>query len=223
MTTRDEITELPETKRKLVDAGVKLMRAQGFNATTVDNICSVAGVTKGGFFHYFKSKEDIARAAVARFGYGKHQDFHGAPFRNLADPLDRVYGRLDFIKDSIGGGGRVTKGCLIGMLAQELSFTHPELRDACQASFLRMAQDFEKDLAEAKSIHAAGADFDAKSLAMLFVSLFQGSSMLAKTLESNEVLLKNIEQFRRYLEMLFGQTGRTTGGHSAKVHGRSRN
>ena len=39
-------TELPETKRKLVDAGVKLMRTRGYNATTVDEICADAGVTK---------------------------------------------------------------------------------------------------------------------------------------------------------------------------------
>src|SRR5271167_651780 len=95
MTTINQTTELPETKRKLVDAGVGLMRKQGFNATTVDDICSAAGVTKGGFFHYFKSKEDIAKAAMARFRDGKRQDFDNAPFRKLADPLDRVYGRLD--------------------------------------------------------------------------------------------------------------------------------
>ena len=88
MTTINQTTELPETKRKLVDAGVKLMRRQGFNATTVDDICSAAGVTKGGFFHYFKSKEDIAKAAVVRFREGKRQDFDNAPFRKLADPLD---------------------------------------------------------------------------------------------------------------------------------------
>src|SRR5271154_348217 len=94
MTTMYQTTDLPETKRKLVDAGVKLMRAQGFNATTVDEICSAAGVTKGGFFHYFKSKEEIAKSAVTRFSEGKAKDFQDAPFRKLADPLDRVFGRL---------------------------------------------------------------------------------------------------------------------------------
>ena len=98
MKTINQTAELPETKRKLVDAGVSLMRKQGYNATTVDDICSAAGVTKGGFFHYFKSKEDIAKAAVVRFREGKRQDFDNAHFRKLADPLDRVFGRLDFAK-----------------------------------------------------------------------------------------------------------------------------
>jgi TetR/AcrR family transcriptional repressor of nem operon len=204
----NETSGLPETKRKLVDAGVKLMRARGFNATTVDDICSAAGVTKGGFFHYFKSKEEIAKAAVTRFREEKAKDFQDAPFRKLADPLDRVFGRLDFAKQSSGGGRHLTKGCLIGVFAQELSFTNPELRRACQDSFLRTAQDFEKDLAEAKSLHTPKATFDPKDVAMLYVSIVQGSLMLAKASETNAVLHENIEQFRRYLQGLFGQTHR---------------
>jgi TetR/AcrR family transcriptional repressor of nem operon len=61
MYTTDQNSEMPATKRKLVEAGIKLVRAQGYNATTVDDICAAAGVTKGGFFHYFKSKEELAK------------------------------------------------------------------------------------------------------------------------------------------------------------------
>jgi TetR/AcrR family transcriptional repressor of nem operon len=211
MTTLNQTAELPETKRKLVDAGVSLMRKQGYNATTVDDICSAAGVTKGGFFHYFKSKEDIAKAAVLRFREGKRQDFDNAAFRKLTDPLDRVYGRLDFAKESAGGTGRLTKGCLIGMFAQELSFTNPELRNACQDSFARTAKDFENDLTAAKTLRAPKADFDPKNVAMLYVTIIQGSMMLAKASEANTVLHENIEQFRRYLKTLFGQTNLPSG------------
>lgn len=223
MATIKQSVELPETKRKLVDASVKLMRAQGYHATTVDDICATAGVTKGGFFHYFKSKEDIAQAAITRFGEGKAQDFHCAPFRRLADPLDRVYARLDFVKASTGGESGLTKGCLIGMFAQELSFTHSEFRSACQDSFLRMARDFEKDIADAKLVHAPGADFDPRHVAMLYVSIIQGSLMLAKASETNAVLFENIEQFRRYLQGLFGQTRGVPGRTSVKPHADSCN
>ena len=205
MQIKDQTTEFPQTKRKLVDASVKLMRKQGYNATTVDDICSAAGVTKGGFFHYFKSKEDIAQAAVNYFRDKKRKDFEEAPFRKLLDPLDRVYGRLDFVKQNTGGTGHLTKGCLIGVLAQELAFTHPEFRKACQDSFLLTARDVEKDIAEAKLLHAPQADFNPKDVAMLYVSIVQGSLVLAKTSEENSVLHENIEQFRRYLQGLFGR------------------
>lgn len=198
---------LPVTKRKLVNAGVKLMRARGYNATTVDEICADAGVTKGGFFHYFKSKDDIARAALAQFHEDRMNSYEAAPFRKLADPLDRVFGRLDFVKASIGGHQHVTKGCLIGMFAQELAVTNPEIGDVCQNYFSRMVSDFSRDLAEAKATHAPEAGFDPNGLAQLYLAIVQGSLMLAKIAGSNDILHENIEQFRNYLKCLFGLSG----------------
>ena len=223
MQTVAQVSELPETKRKLLDAGVKLMRAQGFNATTVDDICAAAGVTKGGFFHYFKSKEVLAKAAISHFSEIKSQDFQEASFRKLTDPLDRVYGRLDFVKESSGGTAHLTKGCLVGMLAQELSFTHPELRGTCQDSFSRTLKDFEADLADAKSVYAPHADFNPRDVAQLYVTIIQGSLMLAKASESNIVLHQNIEQFRTYLQSLFSQPNRPSGKLTGKTSAKSRN
>lgn len=211
MLNRVESGRLPETKRKLVDAGVNLMRQRGFNATTVDDICSEAGVTKGGFFHYFKSKDDLAAAALVRFHETKAAEFAQAPFRRLSDPLDRVFGRLEFAKQSVGGTKGVTRGCLIGMFAQELSLTHAPLRTICQDKFADIAKDFEQDLADAKALHAPGATFDPKSLATLYVSIIQGSLLLAKASESNRVLFDNLEQFRLYLQSLFGKARKGKG------------
>ncbi len=203
--TIDQIDKWTDTKRKLVEASVELMRKKGFNATTVDHICAAAGVTKGGFFHYFKSKEDIAKTSIEWFGESKAREFRAAPFRKLSDPLDRVYGRLDYARNSVGGPDRLTKGCAIGMIAQELSFTHPELRNICQDYFSRLAKDLAQDLADAKALHAPDADFDPGKVAMLYVSMMQGSLMLAKTSEHNTVLMENIEQFRHYIAGLFRQ------------------
>lgn len=205
-------TGVPETKRRLVDAGVKLMRIHGYNATTVDEICADAGVTKGGFFHYFKSKDDIAKAAAAHFFEDRAKNYEAAPFRKLADPLDRVFGRLDYVKETTGGKAQVTKGCLIGMFAQELSFTNPEIRDICQNFFSRMARDFTRDLTEAKAAHAPDAQFEPNVLAQFYISIVQGSLMLAKAAGNNDVLNDNIEQFRGHLKLLFGlDAGKTSG------------
>src|SRR6266404_7870034 len=222
MLNQTQTNHLPETKRKLIDAGVSLMRHRGFNATTVDDICAEAGVTKGGFFHYFKSKDDLATAAVTRFYDMKAKQFADAPFRRLADPLERVFGRLDFAKESAGGTRALTKGCLLGMFAQEMSFTNAQLRSICHDRFAQIAKDFEIDLAEAKAVYAPRAAFDPKTVAMLYVSIVQGSLILAKASESNRVLMENIEQFRAYLQTLFGRSCGSTGKQSAKVGAESR-
>jgi len=205
MLNRTSSTEVPETKRKLVDAGMNLMRAHGFNATTVDEICAAAGVTKGGFFHYFKSKDEIAKASLVSFYEGKLKDYAAAPFRRLADPMDRVFGRLDYVRSNVGGVKHQTKGCLIGVFAQELAFTKPELRSACQAFFSRIAEDFGNDLAAAKAAYTPNAPFDPKRLATLYVAVVQGSLLQAKVGEDSDVVAANIDEFRSYLQILFGR------------------
>lgn len=205
MQTENDIDRWHDTKKRLVDAAVALMRARGFNGTSVDDICVAAGVTKGGFFHYFKSKDELAKAAISRFNQGKVKEYEEAPFRKAADPLERIFGRLEFVQSSIGSGNKMTKGCLIGMLAQELSSTNPELREACQQTFAKIASDFEKDLAEAKEAYAPKADFIPRSVAHFYVTMVQGSLLLAKANESNEVLSNNISEFRRYIESIFGE------------------
>ena len=197
------------------------MRARGFNATSLDDICAAAGVTKGGFFHYFKSKDEIAMAAVAEFAEAKARHFQNAPFRKLADPLDRVFGRLDFAIKS-ANATRMTKGCLIGMLAQEMSFTNAKIRGICRELFLRIGQDFEKDLAEAKAIHAPKAAFDPRNLATLYVTLVQGSIIMAKAADSNAVMVQNLEQFRHYVQVLFCTTHKSVGKRAARPQGTAR-
>jgi TetR/AcrR family transcriptional repressor of nem operon len=130
--------------------------------------------------------------------------------------LDRVFGRLDFALASTGGAGDLTKGCLFGMFAQELAFTNPELRDACQVAFLSTAADVERDLAEAKALHAPKIDFDPKKVALFYVSTIQGGLIMAKAGESNAVLRDNIEQFRSYVQGLFGAVKH---GKSATAYG----
>jgi len=208
MSNRVRSTEPSETKRKLVEAGVSLMRARGYNATTVDDICAAAGVTKGGFFHYFGSKDELAKAALDFFYEGKVKEYEEAPFRKLADPLDRVFGRLDYVEASSGGDSRPTKGCLFGVFAQEMAFANPELRDACLRFFTKIAENIERDLADASVVHKSVFPFDPKATAMLYVAIVQGSLMLAKVAGTNAILKSNIEQLRQSLQQTFGVASR---------------
>jgi TetR/AcrR family transcriptional repressor of nem operon len=46
-----------ESKTRLLNTALNVIRAEGYAATTVDDICHAAGVTKGSFFRHFKSKD----------------------------------------------------------------------------------------------------------------------------------------------------------------------
>lgn len=191
------------TRRKLVEAGVELIRVRGFHGTTVDDICQAAGVTKGGFFHYFESKEDVAETALATFDEARNEIYREAPFREVADPLERVFGRLDFDRELIESSGK-SKGCLAGMLAQELAVSRKEFRGACHGFFEHRADDFAADLVAAKAAYAPLASFEPRSVALFYLAIVQGSHILAKASGDHQVRLENLEHFRTYLRGLFG-------------------
>lgn len=57
MATREQMSE--RTKRRLVEAAIKLFADHSYENATVGDISAAAGVTKGGFYHHYTSKEDL--------------------------------------------------------------------------------------------------------------------------------------------------------------------
>src|SRR5215467_6146581 len=105
-------------KDKILEAALSLVRTKGYEATTVDELCAAAGVTKGAFFHHFHSKEDLAVAAADHWSEMTGALFAEAPYHKLTDPLDRVLGYIDFRKGLLTGElSQFT--CLAGTMVQE--------------------------------------------------------------------------------------------------------
>ncbi|MGH6740116.1 MAG: TetR/AcrR family transcriptional regulator, partial [Bradyrhizobium sp.] len=82
----------PNARDKLVDAATSVIRAKGYAATSVDELCAWAGVTKGAFFHHFPSKDSLAVAAADHWSEVSEALFGAAPYQRLNDPLDRILG-----------------------------------------------------------------------------------------------------------------------------------
>jgi TetR/AcrR family transcriptional repressor of nem operon len=192
------------TRDRLLDAAQALMLSKGYTATSVEEICTAAGLTKGSFFHHFEGKEHLGRVVAERFSASMRQVFESAPFHQEKEPLDRVYGRVDFVIEMIRCG-QGPKGCLLGTFVQELSATHPGIRDVCAACLAEGSLSFQKDLDEAKARHAPDAPWTGQSLAEHFTAVVQGAMILAKAKQDPAVMGESLTHFRDYLRFLFGR------------------
>lgn len=194
----------PKAKQKMLDAAQSLILTKGYKATSVEDICRDAKLTKGSFFHYFKSKDELAKTLLERFCCTSVKKMKESCCGDHpgADPLERVYAHVDFALERVRGT-LADQGCLLGMLAQELSDTHPQIRSICANGFEGWAQLFKRDLEAAKAEYAPKANFSTASLAEHFIAIIEGSLILAKVKRDKKVIERNLLHFRAYLKGLF--------------------
>jgi len=191
-----------ESKTKLLNAAMHVFRAKGYTATTVDDICGKAGVTKGSFFHHFKSKDDLALACIHYFSSFAEGLFETAPYHQATDPLERVLGYVDF-RDSILTGELPEYTCLLGTLVQETYDTHPEIRQACEQGMWSHIQALIPDIEEAKQRYAPEAAWSAESLGYFIQSVLQGAFIFAKAKQSPKMAHESLQHLRRYIQGVF--------------------
>ncbi|RNF32997.1 TetR/AcrR family transcriptional regulator [Paracoccus methylarcula] len=199
--------ERGDARTRLLDAARDIIRAQGFAATTVDQLCKAAGVTKGAFFHHFENKEALGVAAAAYWSETSSALFADAPYHDHEDPLDRLIGYVDFRKDIVEGD-LAEFTCLVGTMTQEVYGTHPAIRDACAASIFSHAATLEPDIREAMETRGIKADWTPASLALHSQAVLQGAFILAKATGDAAVARESVGHLRRYIEGLFA-TGET--------------
>lgn len=192
-----------ESRTKLLDATLKVVRAKGYTATRVEDVCAEAGLTKGSFFHHFKSKEDLALAAAAHWDANASQLFAAAPYHDLADPLGRLIAYVEFRK-AILTGDLPDFTCFAGTIVQEAYRTHPDVSAACERAISGHAQTLEADIRAAMRKHGVSGSWTPESLALHMQAVIQGGFILAKAKDSAAVAAESLDHLRRYLELLFG-------------------
>ena len=190
------------SRQKLLDVSVKLIRQKGFAATSVDCLCEAAGVTKGAFFHHFKSKDALGVASAAYWGECTAAFFASASYHSHSDPLERVLGYLDFRKAMLAGT-LSDISCLAGTMIQEVYESHPDIARACEATITDHAANVGKDIAAAMEHYHIEADWTASSLALYTQVVLQGAFVLAKAKDGTQVAIDSIDHLRRYIELLF--------------------
>ncbi|MEQ1889996.1 MAG: TetR/AcrR family transcriptional regulator [Alphaproteobacteria bacterium] len=193
-----------QSKTRLLDAAMHVIRAKGYVAATLEDICHAAGVTKGSFFHHFKSKDELGVAAADHFSQGAEGLFAAAPYHQAADPLQRLLGYVDF-RISLLTGDLPEYTCLLGTMVQEIYATHPDIRTACDTGLSSHIAELTRDIEAAKQLYAPDAPFSAESVGFFMQSVLQGAFIFAKAKQDPGMARKSLSHLRSFLELLFAR------------------
>lgn len=194
-----------ESKTRILDAALQVIRQKGYSATRIEDVCEAAGLTKGSFFHHFNSKEELAIAAADYWSEVTSALFASAPYHAPADPLDRVLAYVDFRKTLLRGD-LPEFTCLVGTMTQEVYGTHPAIRAACNASISSHAGTLVPDIEAAMKQYGVHGDWTAESLALFTQGALQGAFTMAKAKNGVVPAIDTVSHLRRYIELLFRQT-----------------
>lgn len=209
-----------ESKLRLLDAALKVVRTKGYSATRIEDVCAEAGLTKGSFFHHFKSKEDLALAAAALWDARTAETHAAAPYHRAADPVSRLIAYIEFRKAQFRKvlltGDLPDFTCFAGTIVQEAYRTHPDVSAACARTITGQAKGLEADIREAMREHGIRGSWTPESLALHIQTVIQGGGVLAKALGNGAVIIESLDHLRRYIELLFGQAGKRRAGRASR-------
>lgn len=196
-----------DARKKLLEASIKLVRQHGFAATSVDQLCREAGVTKGAFFHHFESKEALGVEATNHWTEFTDDLFERADYNRLKDPLDRFLGYLDF-RESLLDLPIEDFSCFTGTTVQETFASSDPIRSACDASISRHVARLAVDLDAAIAKYGAPKGVTGESLGFLSQAVLQGAFILAKAQGDSTAARECVAHLRRYTLMIFSKSKR---------------
>lgn len=186
------------TRETILDSASELMLHKSYPATTVDEICEAAGVSKGSFYHAFKTKEDMGLALLEDYYRRGTQNLMGAPWVLATDPVERLLGLLEHTRENAGNFWG--NGCLLGSFATDVSETNPAMQKRISHIFSKLAGGLAPVFEPA--VRAGGPS--SQDLAEQYLATIEGSIVLAKGHRDPRRIAKAIELFTDYVKRLLG-------------------
>lgn len=199
-----------ETRARIMDAAEGLVLEQGFGGTSVDAVILEAGVTKGAFFHHFKSKADLGYALVER--YARRDAEHlGSTLeraeRLSRDPLQQVLILVALFEEEFEALTEPSGGCLFASYCYQQRILDDATMEVVRAGMLRWRERLAEKLQEAAEQHPPVDGVDLESLADMLLTLFEGALILSRTMNEPGLVAGQLAHFRRYLELVFRGPG----------------
>lgn len=182
------------TQDRIIHIAKNLFHNRSYTDVGVKEICDKAEIQKGSFYHFFKSKRDLAVAVIDEFANEWANGFVAEAFDKKLPPMERIDYMIDAAyfwqksAKSADSNGRMP-GCLFGNLALEMSTQDEILRAKLLAVFSAAKQHFQETLEQAvqeKLIEKINSELTAEAM----LAYLEGMILLAKANNDPEILYR---------------------------------
>jgi TetR/AcrR family transcriptional repressor of nem operon len=179
-----------DTKERILATARELFHGRSYADVGIKEICSLAKVQKGSFYHFFPSKQDLAMAVIDNMADDWANGFVAEAFDEALPPIER----LDYMVDAIYYWQKAAKnlegrmpGCLFGNLALEVSTRDEVIRARLNAVFEKASGRFHEALEQAIELGDI-PPLDTQATATAMLAYLEGVILLAKTRNDPDVV-----------------------------------
>ncbi len=180
-----------DTKSRILSTARELFHGRSYADVGIKEICDIAKVQKGSFYHFFGSKQDLAMAVIDDMADDWAHGFIAEAFDQNLPPMER----LDYMIDAAYYWQKAAKdlegrmpGCLFGNLALEVSTRDEVIRARINAVFNNASSNFHQTLNEAIE-KGDIAPLDSELTAQAMLAYLEGIILLAKSRNDPDVVL----------------------------------
>lgn len=175
------------TKEHILACGGEIIHHKGFHATGLQEILQSAGVPKGSFYFYFKSKDDFGLELIDHYRRNLAEQLRPVIKDDTLAPIERLERFFLWFRDHCAANGYI-KGCPIGNLIQELGDVQPAFREKLQGSLERVIVFVRSQLELAREQQLIPSDLDPDATARFIISAWQGALLRMKAVAGPEPL-----------------------------------
>lgn len=183
------------TKQQLLEKGVEVFTQKGYNHSGIKEILDAAGVPKGSFYHFFKSKEDFGLQVLGHYGRLEIEMVKAVFLDERKTPLERLRFFFTCGFEQMADGG-FCGGCLIGNLTQELADLSPVFAARLESLWREMEVWIARCIRQAQEGGELAANFEPDAMASFLVNAWQGVIMRSK-------LAKSRQPFHKFFSTVF--------------------
>ena len=194
------------TKNRLMDIAERLILNNGFAAMSIDEVIKEAGITKGGFFYHYDSKNALVYALMQRYREAEAFVFSDLFKRSeelTSDPLQQMLVFIKLFAEMMSGLEGIHPGCLVASTTYESHQVNEQVKSITTEIVLDWRNLFSEKIDKINRVYTPNTAVCSDDLADMLSAIMEGGIMLSRALNDPSILEKQLLEYRSYIELLY--------------------
>lgn len=194
------------TKTRILDIAERHILQNGFAATSIDVLIQEAGISKGGFFYHFDSKNDVAYALMQRYRENDallFSDYFMRAEELTDDPLQQMLIFLKLLAEMMEDLKEIHPGCLVASFTYESHQVNEQVRKITTDSVEDWRRIFKSQIDKINHERDPENRPNSDDLADMLSTVIEGGIIISRALNDPSILVKQILEYRNYIKLLY--------------------